>query len=202
MHVTVLSKRFRILKVQLSSLVKSHNSCGALSDCIASLEEPRYSGTYEVARKTQEDKCHCQVNNSLKKKVFCKRLVLFRSCNEVLGKKWYLLFLISFSAVAGFLSLTLINCRRTRWKRNLKTAERWTLVWSGTNMKAKYSFLWSFGIVLKSFTLLHYLVCDMWNGKFAELSVAFLSKKLSLYSWSLSSYVYYPVLLQFWYALC
>ncbi|XP_018491783.1 kinesin-like protein KIN-12C isoform X2 [Raphanus sativus] len=66
--VTALQQEIRKLKVQLSSLVKSHNSCGALSDCIASLEEPRYSGTYEVARKTQEDKCHCQVNNSLKKK--------------------------------------------------------------------------------------------------------------------------------------
>uniref|UniRef100_M4E0B5 Kinesin motor domain-containing protein n=1 Tax=Brassica campestris TaxID=3711 RepID=M4E0B5_BRACM len=67
--VTALQQEIRKLKAQLSSLVKSHNSCGALSDCIASLDEPRYSGAYEVARKTQEDKCHCQVNNSLRKKV-------------------------------------------------------------------------------------------------------------------------------------
>ncbi|KAH0927072.1 hypothetical protein HID58_019328 [Brassica napus] len=66
--VTALQQEIRKLKAQLSSLVKSHNSCGALSDCIASLDEPRYSGAYEVARKTQEDKCHCQVNNSLRKK--------------------------------------------------------------------------------------------------------------------------------------
>ncbi|KAJ0264303.1 Kinesin-like protein KIN-12C [Hirschfeldia incana] len=66
--VTALQQEIRKLKVQLSSLVKSHNSCEALSDCIASVEEPRYSGTYELARKTQQDKCHCQVNNSLRKK--------------------------------------------------------------------------------------------------------------------------------------
>ncbi|KAH0880568.1 hypothetical protein HID58_067962 [Brassica napus] len=67
--VTALQQEIRKLKVQLSSLMKNHNSCGALSDCIASLEEPRYSGTCEVARKTQQDKCHCQVNNSLRMKV-------------------------------------------------------------------------------------------------------------------------------------
>ncbi|KAL0743386.1 hypothetical protein Bca4012_084899 [Brassica carinata] len=67
--VTALQQEIRKLKVQLSSLVKSHNSCGALSDCIASREEPRHSATYEVARKTQQDKCHCQANNSLRKKV-------------------------------------------------------------------------------------------------------------------------------------
>ncbi|KAF8089454.1 hypothetical protein N665_0505s0004 [Sinapis alba] len=67
--VTALQQEIRKLKVQLSSLMESHNSCGALSDCIASLEEPRYTGTYEVARKRQQDKCHCQVNNSLRKKV-------------------------------------------------------------------------------------------------------------------------------------
>ncbi|KAL0899848.1 hypothetical protein Bca101_083809 [Brassica carinata] len=66
--VTALQQEIRKLKVQLSSLVKSHNSCGALSDCIASREEPRHSATYEVARKTQQDKCHCQANNSLRKK--------------------------------------------------------------------------------------------------------------------------------------
>uniref|UniRef100_A0A0D3CJB8 Kinesin motor domain-containing protein n=1 Tax=Brassica oleracea var. oleracea TaxID=109376 RepID=A0A0D3CJB8_BRAOL len=67
--VTALQQEIRKLKVQLSSLMKNHNSCGALTDCIASLEEPRYSGTCEVARKTQQDKCHCQVNNSLRMKV-------------------------------------------------------------------------------------------------------------------------------------
>ncbi|CAH8337077.1 unnamed protein product [Eruca vesicaria subsp. sativa] len=67
--VTALQQEIRKLKVQLSSLMKNHNSCGAFSDCIASLEEPRYSGTYEVATKTQQDKCHCQVNNSLRMKV-------------------------------------------------------------------------------------------------------------------------------------
>ncbi|XP_048631445.1 kinesin-like protein KIN-12C isoform X2 [Brassica napus] len=56
--VTALQQEIRKLKVQLSSLMKNHNSCGALSDCIC-----------EVARKTQQDKCHCQVNNSLRMKV-------------------------------------------------------------------------------------------------------------------------------------
>ena len=85
----VLSKPFRILKqAQLSSLVKSHNSCGALSDCIASLDEPRYSGAYEVARKTQEDKCHCQVNNSLRKKVFCKNESFSDHVMKFWGKKY------------------------------------------------------------------------------------------------------------------
>ncbi|XP_048631446.1 kinesin-like protein KIN-12C isoform X3 [Brassica napus] len=51
--VTALQQEIRKLKVQLSSLMKNHNSCGALSDCIC-----------EVARKTQQDKCHCQVKNT------------------------------------------------------------------------------------------------------------------------------------------
>ncbi|CAF2100894.1 unnamed protein product [Brassica napus] len=112
--VTALQQEIRKLKAQLSSLVKSHNSCGALSDCIASLDEPRYSGAYEVARKTQEDKCHCQVNNSLRKK---------------------------------------------------------------------------------------FVICEMEN--FLSSLLHFCLKKLSFYSWSLSSYVYYPVLLQIllWYCL-
>ncbi|KAL1202656.1 Kinesin-like protein KIN-12C [Cardamine amara subsp. amara] len=67
--VTALQQEIRKLKVQLSSLIKNHNSCGDLSDCIASLEESRYSGTCEVAEKTTQDKCHCQVHNSLREKV-------------------------------------------------------------------------------------------------------------------------------------
>ncbi|CAN7000878.1 unnamed protein product [Brassica rapa subsp. trilocularis] len=67
--VTALQQEIRKLKVQLFSLMKNHNSCGDLSDCIASLEEPRYSGTCEVPRKTQQEKCHCQVNYSLRMKV-------------------------------------------------------------------------------------------------------------------------------------
>ncbi|KFK39076.1 hypothetical protein AALP_AA3G197400 [Arabis alpina] len=66
--VTALQQEIRKLKVQLSSLMKNH-SCGALSDCIAPLDESRYSGTCEVAEETKQDKCHCQLHNSLRKKV-------------------------------------------------------------------------------------------------------------------------------------
>ncbi|ESQ48192.1 hypothetical protein EUTSA_v10019874mg [Eutrema salsugineum] len=59
--VTALQQEIKKLKVQLSSLTKNHNSFGALSDCIASLEESRYSGTCEVSKETKEDKCHWQV---------------------------------------------------------------------------------------------------------------------------------------------
>ncbi|VVA97974.1 unnamed protein product [Arabis nemorensis] len=58
--VTALQQEIRKLKVQLSSLMKNH-SCGALSECIASLEESRYSGTCEVPGETKQDKCHCPV---------------------------------------------------------------------------------------------------------------------------------------------
>ncbi|XP_010487614.1 PREDICTED: kinesin-like protein KIN-12C isoform X1 [Camelina sativa] len=67
--VTALQQEIRKLKVQLSSLVKNHDSSGALSDCISSHEEFRYSGTSKVAGETRQDKCHCQVHNSLRKKV-------------------------------------------------------------------------------------------------------------------------------------
>ncbi|ANM63995.1 phragmoplast orienting kinesin 1 [Arabidopsis thaliana] len=61
--VTALQQEIRKLKVQLTSLLKNHDSCGALSDCISSLEESRYSGTCKVAGETRQDKCHCQVKN-------------------------------------------------------------------------------------------------------------------------------------------
>ncbi|KAG7577602.1 Kinesin motor domain [Arabidopsis thaliana x Arabidopsis arenosa] len=63
--VTALQQEIRKLKVQLSSLLKNHDSCGALSlsDCISSHEESRYSGTCKVAGETRQDKCHCQVKN-------------------------------------------------------------------------------------------------------------------------------------------
>jgi kinesin family protein 15 len=67
--VTALQQEIRKLKVQLTSLLKNHDSCGALSDCISSLEESRYSGTCKVAGETRQDKCHCQVHNSLRVKV-------------------------------------------------------------------------------------------------------------------------------------
>ncbi|CAN8259017.1 unnamed protein product [Cochlearia groenlandica] len=43
--VTALQQEIRKLKVQLSSLMKNHNSCEALSDCTDSLDNSRYSGT-------------------------------------------------------------------------------------------------------------------------------------------------------------
>ncbi|CAA0382739.1 unnamed protein product [Arabidopsis thaliana] len=61
--VTALQQEIRKLKVQLTSLLKNHDSCGALSYCISSLEESRYSGTCKVAGETRQDKCHCQVKN-------------------------------------------------------------------------------------------------------------------------------------------
>ncbi|EOA29710.1 hypothetical protein CARUB_v10012795mg [Capsella rubella] len=67
--VTALQQEIRKLKVQLSSLVKNHDSSGALSDCISSHEESRYSGTCKVAGETRQEKCHCHVHNSLRKKV-------------------------------------------------------------------------------------------------------------------------------------
>ncbi|XP_020889083.1 kinesin-like protein KIN-12C isoform X3 [Arabidopsis lyrata subsp. lyrata] len=67
--VTALQQEIRNLKVQLSSLLKNHDSCGALSDCVSSHEESRYSGTCKVAGETRQDKCHCQVHNSLRMKV-------------------------------------------------------------------------------------------------------------------------------------
>ncbi|XP_010505456.1 PREDICTED: kinesin-like protein KIN-12C [Camelina sativa] len=67
--VTALQQEIRKLKVQLSSLVKNHDSSGALSDCISSHEESRYSVTSKVAGEIRQDKCHCQVHNSLRKKV-------------------------------------------------------------------------------------------------------------------------------------
>jgi kinesin family protein 15 len=72
--VTALQQEIRKLKVQLTSLLKNHDSCGALSDCISSLEESRYSGTCKVAGETRQDKCHCQVHNSLRVKVFLQQI--------------------------------------------------------------------------------------------------------------------------------
>ncbi|CAA7015568.1 unnamed protein product [Microthlaspi erraticum] len=67
--VTALQQEIRKLKIQLSSLMKNQDSCGALSDCTASPKEVRYYGTCEVARETNPDKCHCQVHNSQREKV-------------------------------------------------------------------------------------------------------------------------------------
>lgn len=76
MHMTVILKTFHIFKqIQLSSLMKNQDSCGALSDCIASPKEVRYYGTCEVAGETNQDKCHCQVHNSQRENIICNKFV-------------------------------------------------------------------------------------------------------------------------------